>query len=531
MTNKDLWRGVNATIGTRETNPIQRLLSKYQSLLEGVEDINQHLASVFEDSQTNVDESINDIPWNIDFTVFDVYALLSKLKANKSSFDIPNVLYKAAAPIIAEALTHLCILSCRYRCVPKVWKTCAISPIPKRSNPEVGDLRPISILPTPAKILEALVLKSVRQQLIANFGHLQFGFRPRSSALCATLAIQDCVTKILDNESTTGALMVSYDFSKAFDRLPHDIILKRLTECSLPRHFIEWIRSYLDDRHQFVRIGTQSSSSVLVKSGIPQGSIIGPYIFSLSIGAFTSNSTDCTLIKYADDATYIFPLFADFSDTMQNITFHHDRMLNWSSSIRLALNPDKCQSMVIKKRNTTNMPVIPLLKNVEKLKILGIMFNTDWSWTDHFDTVLSMCSRRLYALRMLKRSGLSKDQLIHVYNSLIRSCLEYCAPLFISMSSYDVARLCKFERRVHRVICGAQCRDQCLPSLQERRRMLSLKFLGKTVSEDHILHGFLPPKSSSGRFLLPSRRTKRRGDSFFVHACEVYNAEVFNHRL
>ena len=139
---------------------------------------------------------------------------------------------------------------------------------------------------------------------------------------------------------------------------------------------------------------------------------------------------------------------------------------------------------------------------------------------------MSVASRRLYVIRVLKMS-VPRKQLIDTYTSLVRSILEYCAPLFSSISARDSCRLERLQKRFHRSICGIDCKCDSFPSLEERRFMLSMNLLNIIMSSrEHILHHLLPVRSSSGRFILPARRTTCRSNSFFPYACERFNLFV-----
>ena len=143
------------------------------------------------------------------------------------------------------------------------------------------------------------------------------------------------------------------------------------------------------------------------------------------------------------------------------------------------------------------------------------VLNIDACITHHISTQYS---------RVLKPS-LSTTEMIQVYNSLIRSHFEYCAPLFLGLSQTNKQRLEKLQRRFHTIICGKSCRKSCLVSLQERRQLLSLTFLRRVMCEGHVLHHFLPTRMNSGRFRLPPRRTTRRSLAFFPLASSVVTNE------
>ena len=137
--------------------------------------------------------------------------------------------------------------------------------------------------------------------------------------------------------------------------------------------------------------------------------------------------------------------------------------------------------------------------------------------------MIKTASQRFYPLRIL-RPSLSNANMKTVYYGIIRSLLEYCAPLFVGISITDSKRLDKIQRRFHRLLCGSTCLENCLQPLDERRAELSLRLLRAAMDEDHILHRDLPARSISGRFILPLRRTERRGKSFFLCASKLFDA-------
>ena len=188
----------------------------------------------------------------------------------------------------------------------------------------------------------------------------------------------------------------------------------------------------------------------------------------------------------------------------------------------LKINESKCKSLTIKKSHDCVDILLDGVTAVDTLNILGVTFDAHCGWTSHIRNVINNVSRRFYALRIL-RQPLTKEQLLQVYNSLLRSALEYCNPLFLGITRRDSIRLERVQKRFHRLLCNGLCETECLESLDDRRTKMSLQFLANIKDKHHIIHHFLPPMSSSGRFLLPARRTSRPCTSFILKACELSN--------
>jgi hypothetical protein len=523
----NLWRAVHVNMGTKSSNPIQKLLMEYDIIQCGIEAISSALGKVFAKSDNNSDYKVSDYytpnmcNWIVDVSPWLVLDTIRKIPTSKRSSDLPTILYKKAAIFLAEPLSHLFKLSIEGAEVPKCWKIAAVSPIPKKSSPTVDDIRPISLLPFPSKILELLVAASLKSKFVAHFGEFQYGYRPRSSTLCALAALHESMTAYLDDKNVEGIVIVSYDYSKAFDKLSHELIIKRLFECQFPLQFISWLKHYFEGRQHYVRYGLTESRIVNVPSGVPQGSVIGPLLFALTVGSFCPQRTDgCCLIRYADDTGYCFPIFKSCSN--EYILQEHEHLIKWSDSMNLTMNKSKCKSLIIKKSENCEEIRLPGVTSVESLTILGVCFNNKCTWSSNVDRLVKLSSRRFYALRLL-RPSLDKSQFRIVYDSLVLSVLNYCAPLFVGLGSCDSDRLEKLQKRFHRLLCGKHCKLNCLTSLKQRRETMALRFLQTVSSEYHILNKYLPYKSSTGRYILPTRDTNRRSNSFFLFTAELYN--------
>ena len=193
MEQADVWKAVNGHFGRNSSSPIMTLVSQYESVDATVNAINKCLQSNFTASR-HVDirtlPTTCDKDWSPDVSPSTVYGMLKGLSkhTSKSSPDIPNILYKRAASVLALPLMKLMKFSVEQCSIPKMWKKALVSPIPKTRNPSLDDIRPISLLSPPAKILERIVLNSIKDMLLQNYDACQFGFRPGSSTQCALVS-------------------------------------------------------------------------------------------------------------------------------------------------------------------------------------------------------------------------------------------------------------------------------------------------------------------------------------------------------
>ena len=217
----------------------------------------------------------------------------------------------------------------------------------------------------------------------------------------------------------------SFDFAKAFDKLNHDLLIRRLNDLNFLVDLIHWINDYLKNRSQRIRIGSKFSNIESIKSGVPQGSLIGPYLFCIFASTLTSlNREKCSIIKFADDSTAIIPCLK--SDPMKiQVIDEHNNVKNWSAQNKLPLNIKKCTRIVFSRNPSYSPASLNEIKISQCFRYLGVLINNKLKWSDHIKDLISQCNKTLYILRILKPFS-SKSELISVYFAFTRSKIEYC---------------------------------------------------------------------------------------------------------
>ena len=224
---------------------------------------------------------------------------------------------------------------------------------------------------------------------------------------------------------------IRMDVSKAFDKVDHYLLLKVLHSANFPLAFIEWIADYLAKRKQCIRFYRYKSKIVNVTSSVPQGTVLAPFLFAVFVASLKPIHPTTKMYKFADDIT----ILVSFSKDMNNLSnelLHMEKEIeninNWCQSNKLLLNKDKLVSLTL---NPSKSIVIPDIPNAESptLKFLGITFNNNLSWNSHIQTICKRACQRLNILRILSWH-LSKNELLQLYYSCIRSLFDYACPVF-----------------------------------------------------------------------------------------------------
>ena len=488
------------------------------------ENFNDYFASTFscnsyENTTPVFPDTLPDMP--LVLSTADVATSLSNIKRKSPGPDgIPYWVLREYSATFAPAVSHIFNRSLSEGSVPICFKEALITPIPKHSNAkEASSFRPISLLPILSKILEKMVAKYWIRPSMTSVSDNQFAYvpLPGRGTTSALSLINNYILKFLD-EGSGAVRVLSVDFSKAFDTLPHRTIIDSAIHFSLPRQAVEWIYSFLCDRRQRVNFQDSVSDWCSCVSGVPQGSIIGPLLFCLAIDSLSSVCANSAMIKYADDVTVLHFVRREEDDDLQ---CEMDNISAWSRSAGLSLNPSKCCCMnIVTKSNLTLRNILDSdathLPVVSSIKLLGVIFSNDLRWDLHINALCKKACRRFFVLRNMKRSGADSSSLVTLYTALIRPILLYGFECFCNAPERVLKRLKCVENRVLRIIGPKRpeirglipfAEDLCV-SLFEKIKKDSSHPLRK-LFEDRT-----PTPRNSNPLRKPRSRTNRFGNSF-----------------
>lgn len=342
---------------------------------------------------------------------------------------INSTLIKPISDAVSIPLTKVINLSLETGCVPEKMKIAKIIPLYKAKNKELfTNYRPISLLPVFSKVLEKVIHKRLYSFLSRNkiLYKSQYGFRLNHSTINAVTELTYDTLQSL--EEKYSSLAVFLDLSKAFDTIDHSILLKKLEHYGVRGNALEWFRSYLVQRKQFVSFRGHSSKILTMPCGVPQGSVLGPLLFIIYSNDTPNALNHSKAILFADDTTLYYKS-KDISELFRNVGRDLYNLNDWFRANKLSLNVGKTNYMLFSKHQTRPPDMVlsigdEVLKQVNSTKFLGLHIDDCLKWDKHIEHCRKKISSGIYAMNVSKHI-LSSDNLKILYNSLVLPYLNY----------------------------------------------------------------------------------------------------------
>ena len=271
----------------------------------------------------------------------DIDKIINEL-SNKTSCGHDNIstkLLKSKKHQLVKPLTIIINQMLRTGIFPNKLKIAKVIPLYKnKDDTHITNYRPISILPSISKIFEKVIYIQLYDYFTDNdlFSHSQYGFRSNHSTELAVLEVIDRI--ILDMDKGRLPVNIYLDLSKAFDTLDFNILLDKLRHYGIKGNENKLFENYLQNRQQFVVWDSSTSDLKTIKTGVPQGSVLGPLLFLIYLNDISNASELFNFISYADDSTLSGSL--SLIDTQQTdiINSHLDKISEWLKVNKLTLN-------------------------------------------------------------------------------------------------------------------------------------------------------------------------------------------------
>ena len=383
--------------------------------------------------------------------VTDVLKEIDALDASKAhqERDIPVKILKKNRDIFADFIKKDFNYGILNDMFPNHLKESEVKPVfKKKSRTEVENYRPVSILPTISKIYERLIHKQLSTFFEPILSKFQCGFRKGHSTEHCLLVMIEKWKKCLDEKGVCAALLT--DLSKAFDCLPHNLLLAKLHAYGVDKPALKYIKDYLHHRKQKVKINNTSSVWTDIFFGVPQGSILGPLIFNIFICDLFLFFPDINIVGYADDNTP-YSLGKTEDQVINEIKQASEKIFSWFQDNYMKINPEKFHLLMSTTKDLQIDICNESIANSHKEKLLGVIIDNNLSFEEHVENLCKKASQKINALARLA-SYMNFEQRKLILNSFITSHFSYCSLVWMFHSRRLNNKINALHERALRII-------------------------------------------------------------------------------
>ena len=553
---KAFWKYINSTTKYKPSIPDLKTSDNTVAAtdIEKAECLGTFFASVFVHEDTSnipllntgdINSTLSEVP----FTTEKIYKKLSTLKVDKSAGPdemYPRVL-KETAEVIAPVIKTIFDTSFNTGKLPEVWKRGTICAIHKKGPRNVCDnYRPVSLTSIICKTMESIIRDHIMEYLMSNnlISKHQYGFLPKRSTTQQLLKIMDDWSEKLEKDQTIEAVYL--DFKKAFDTVPHCRLINKLNSYGITGRLKNWIKAFLTNRTQEVRINSAKSSPSYVSSGVPQGSVLGPVLFVIFINDLPSKLSSQSYL-FADDTKIYRTIIQNSYDndiTQKDLI----ELQKWSNKWLLEFHPSKCKRLHIS-RNKPDNRIVELYLNdnrnrgarvtietVHKHTDLGIVVDDRLKFDDHINSIVNKANQMMGIISRMF-TNLDKDIFLPLYKTMVRSKLEYGQSVWAPYLLKDIRKLEAVQRRATKKVPGLKemsyterLQSLHLPTLSFRRLrgdMIELYKIMHGLYDERVNMKFEQPHSNlrGHKYKLFQERalTTHRQHSFRIRVIKPWN--------
>ena len=354
--------------------------------------------------------------------IFQEIVCLDASKACQDT-DVPTKIIKENANIFTDFIHPSINASINNGDFPSFLKLANVIPVFKKDSKNSKDnYRPISILKNISKVYERILFKQIGTYMDNFFSKFQCGFRKGYSTQQCLLALIEKWKSAVDKGKSFGALLT--DLSKAFDCLPHELLIAKLHSYGFSLNALRLIHSYLSNRRQRTKINESYSSWEEILFGVPQGSILGPLLFNIFMCDLFFIVNEIDFASYADDNT---PFVSGdrLDDVLVSLENASLKLFDWFSNNQMKANPDKCHLLT----SSTDSIAIKIkdneILNSESEKLLGVTIDNKLNFNNHLQKILKKANQKVHVLaRITPYMSIPKRKLL--MNSFFISQFNYC---------------------------------------------------------------------------------------------------------
>ena len=415
-------------------------------------------------------------------TIDEVTKVITSSSSKSCTLDpIPTPLFKECLDIVMPFVTSIVNASLSTGSFTSCFKQAIVRPSLKNINLDVNvfsNYRPVSNLPFLSKVLEKIAIRQLLKHIENNGLQevYQSAYKAMHSTETALLKVTSDILETIDRKEV--CLLTLLDLSAAFDTIDHEILLQRLNiTFGLSGNVLKWFRSYLTGRFQTVGIGRTFSKQQSVEYGVPQGSVLGPILFTIYTQPLAKIFKQFQMMYhlYADDTQiYISGKVENIQNLIDVTCKCVDAVKSWMTTNKLKLNDDKTNIILIRHDNfqheASHFDKINLNENaivISKIvKNLGVMFDDSMSMRS---AVSSLCKSMYFQIRKIGnvRQYLTENVTKQLISSLVLSKMDYCNSLYAGLPDEIIGRIQKVQNNAARVIFKKRKRDHVTPLMIE----------------------------------------------------------------
>lgn len=396
--------------------------------------------------------------------------------------------------------------------IPNEWKNAKVTMIPKKPNDShnPNNYRPISLTNTIVKVVEKLIKNRLVYFLESNnlFIKNQSGFRSNKRTIDNIFYIKQKCLEAFTNKRAKSTMKVGgivFDIEKAFDKVWHEGLLYKMHQLKVPTKLAIWIKNFLSNRTFYVSVNGKDSIQHPIQTGVPQGAILSPTLFLIFINDIPITMDKHRYVSYsllfADDLSHFSSDF-NLRYLQAKLQDYLNLLERWLTKWRLKTATNKCtyniytengncqEELDLKLFNTS-------IKKENNSKYLGIHLDQNLSLSHHIDQLKEKCMRKLNFIKVLKsRKWNAKTKTkINVYNSMVRSNVDYAGPLFenVSESNKNKIESIQYHGMLHilnkpKGSSHTEMRNELkLKSLSERNRDLKIKYIRDSLNNNQLI--------------------------------------------
>ncbi len=479
-----LWKMAKAMKKKRQTiPPLATPNGEAVTDAEKAEAMATHFAEVHKDDRSNNSNSQHEIETNAERLLkstksadkkyvedmktnkYEIWSIISKMQNTKAPGE-DGILNKVLKNLSRKAIIKLVeIINAMFKhnYYPKIFKTAIVTAIlkPNKNKSDVKNYRPISLLSNLSKIIEKVIHRRLQTILTKQKieKKCQFGFKKGHNTTLQLVRIVHDI--ILNYNKSKTTVMTLLDMEKAFDKLWIAGLIEKMSRYKINENFIRLTGSYLSGRKLKVRINNAISTEKDIEAGVPQGSILGPALYSLYLTDLPEFEKTTTALYADDTALYAHSFYATAAQVQNQL--HINKLIPYFAEWKMKVNKTKTEQIIFTRKRTNTKPFSQLkidghpVQPEKVVRYLGLQLDTRLNFKHHIKTTVTKGNaaiRILYPL-LARNSANSDENKLIVYKQIIRPLITYGAPVWGHSSNYTMEPLEIFQNKCMRLITGA----------------------------------------------------------------------------